>query len=83
MTTTKSFERAELLAQFLFVRTGSVLSKWSGKLNKTEQELYLGAYFGRGVIHIDGQDESVKRTVSICFGRDYEDKNYSKWADLN
>ncbi len=70
------------LALFLLEKTGSVLGRWEGRLNATEQRKLLGEYLGGGVIVIDGEAETVCRRVKVCFGLDYDYRNVTKWSAL-
>lgn len=78
----KDIDYAAHLALFLLKKTGSVLGKWEGRLNATEQRKLLGEYLGGGVIVIDGENETVCRRVSVCFGLDYDYRDILNWRDL-
>jgi hypothetical protein len=70
------------LALFLLEKTGSVLGRWEGHLNATEQRKLIGEYLGGGTIVIDGTLETIARRVSVCFGLDYDYRNVTKWSAL-
>jgi hypothetical protein len=60
----------ENLTAFLMSNCGSVFSVWSGKMSKKDQTNLLGHYFGKGLIVIDGNKETVKHYVRTAFGSD-------------
>jgi len=70
------------LALFLLEKTGSILGRWEGRLNASEQRKLIGEYLGGGVIVIDGEQETVARRVSVCFGLDYDYRDITKWSVL-
>lgn len=70
------------LAFYLLEKTGSVLGRWEGRLNATEQRKLLGEYLGGGVIVIDGETETVARRIKVCFGLDYDYPDIFKWSQL-
>ena len=73
------FEAAENIAFFLLEKTGSVLGYWYGKLSAKEQRALFGQFIGKGNIVIDGEREEIFNRVKVCFGLDYDDRNYRKW----
>jgi len=70
------------LAFFLLDKTGSVCGQWSGKLPAADQRKLFGAFFGKGTLIIDGENETVEHYVKVCFGQDYDTTHYVKWANL-
>lgn len=70
------------LAFFLLEKTGSIFGTWAGKLPATEQRMLFGQRIGKGTIVIDGNQETVCNRVKVCFGLDYDDRNYVKWHSL-
>jgi hypothetical protein len=70
------------LALFLLEKTGTVFGRWVGKLTATEQRALFGRCIGKGRIVIDGEEETISNLVSVCFGRDYDYRNVTKWGVL-
>jgi hypothetical protein len=70
------------LAIFLIEKTGSVFATWSGKMTANEQRNLFGRNIGKGRIVINGDDETIRNRVTVCFGHDYDDRNVTKWAAL-
>jgi hypothetical protein len=70
------------LAHFLLGKTESVCGLWSGKLTASEQRELFGRVIGKGRIVIDGHNEIIFNRVRVCFGRDYDDRNITRWANL-
>lgn len=76
------FEIAANLAAFLTEKTGRATGVFKGRLLKAQQISLFGRYLGKGLIHIDGSNETVSHTVSRCFGLDYEITFASSWVNL-
>jgi hypothetical protein len=74
---------AAKVAFFLLEKTGSVCGKWSGRMNAKEQKNLFGKFFGKGLLLINGANESIRMRVKVCFGTDFEDKVNIKWNQLN
>ncbi len=70
------------VAFFLQEKTGSVLGQWKGKMSAAEQRSLLGRFLGKGMIVIDGAQESICNRVKVCFGLDYDDRNVTKFSAL-
>jgi len=67
---------------FLQEQTNSIFGVWSGRLPaKTQREMF-GKFLGKGTITIDGENETLKHTVSRCFGLDYEHTTDIKWNQI-
>ena len=60
------------LAIFLTERKGSCLATWQGRLSAAEQRALFGQYLGKGLIVIDGADETIEHHRTVCFGMDSE-----------
>lgn len=78
----KNYEAAENLASFLTEKKGSPLGKWEGKMSANEQRELFGRVIGRGMIVVDGNEETISNLVSVCFGQDYDYRNVTKWGAL-
>lgn len=76
-------DHAGNLALFLLDKTGSIWGCWSGKLTAAEQRALFGRFLGKGKIVIDGLREQISNRVSVCFGRDWDDRNVTTWQQLN
>ena len=70
------------MAFFLLEKTGSVCGYWKGHMKAKQQRELFGAFLGKGIIHLDGSNETIKHSVSRCFGLDYEITFESNWAKL-
>ena len=79
---TAHFSYIENLTCFLSDQTGSVLSVWKGKMAAKEQRALFGRYIGKGLIVVNGDDETICNQVKVCFGQDYDNRNITRWADL-
>ncbi|WP_293373602.1 hypothetical protein [Nevskia sp.] len=76
------YEAATNLATFLQDKTGSVCGSWKGKLNAAEQRNLIGRFIGKGMIYIDGANETIEHWVKTGFGLD-ADATFSKtWGAL-
>jgi len=76
---------AARLALFLLDRTGSIFGAVKIDGMKKEEQVHLfGRYLGRGRIEIDGEQEFVGMTTSLCFGmdRDYKAGTCFHWRQL-
>lgn len=67
---------------FLIERTGSCLATWDGRMPAAQQRALFGRFFGKGLIVIDGADETVQHIVKVCFGHDYSVDASVKWGAL-
>ena len=67
------------LAFFLLENTGSPLGRWTGRLPASDQRKLMGKFLGRGVLTINGADETVNYTKKIAFGQDWETSTRT-WA---
>jgi hypothetical protein len=70
------------LAFFLLEKTGSIFGKWHGKMSATEQRKLMGRFLGKGTIIINGDNETVRNRVKVCFGQDWDDREVFTWAQL-
>jgi len=66
------YDFQERIAFFLISKGLNVGSTWEGKLKKAEQVEAFGVYLGRGVIIVNGTNDTVLNTVSICYGTETE-----------
>lgn len=71
------------LAFFLLEKTGSVCGKWCGRMLAQDQRNLFGRYIGKGIIIINGEDETIRNRVKVCFGADWDDRNVTKFASLS
>jgi hypothetical protein len=70
------------LAFFLLEKTGSVCGVWAGNMPADEQRALFGRFLGKGRVHIDGSEETLRHTRKVCFGLDYEETYRATWADI-
>lgn len=70
------------LAMFLQEKTGTVCGRWNGHMSAKDQRELFGRFLGKGMIHIDGAKESLKMTVKVCFGLDFDVRAELAWRDL-
>lgn len=75
-------DRAAGMAFFLMDNTGSVLGHWAGRMAAKDQRKLFGKVIGRGVIIIDGDDETVGHNVSVCFGTMRETVWRESWTKI-
>jgi hypothetical protein len=73
---------AASLALFLVEKTGSTLKRWKGKMPAAEQRQLFGRFIGKGMLYIDGADETIEHHVKVCFGLDSECTVRLNWRDL-
>lgn len=74
---------AAKIAFFLLDRTGSIWGTFKGTLSKKEQLGLFGRYIGKGQIVIDGLHETVCNRVKVCFGMDWDDRNWTQFAEFS
>lgn len=67
------------LTFFLLENTGSPLGRWRGRLPAADQRKLMGKFLGKGVLVINGADETVNHTIKCCFGQDWETTTQT-WA---
>jgi hypothetical protein len=70
------------LAMFLLENTGSIFGKWSGRMPAKDQRKIFGRFMGKGLLHINGECETIKMSVSVCFGLDWDVRESIIWAEL-
>lgn len=70
------------LAFFLLEQTGSVCGKWEGRMSAAEQRALFGRFLGKGVIEIDGTEETLRNRVSVCYGMDWDYRNTTRFRQL-
>lgn len=73
---------AAQLALFLLENTGSIFGVWSGRMTADEQRALFGQFLGKGLIIIDGEKETICNRVKVCYGWDYDDRNWRRWCQL-
>ena len=76
-------DAAANLAMFLLVNTGSIFGHWYGPMKAVEQRRLFGKFVGKGWVVIDGEEETVKHSTSVCFGTMREYQSEHSWRDLN
>ena len=62
---------------FLALQGLSIFGRWSGRLAAQQQRELFGTYLGKGLLTIDGQNDTVSHSVTVCFGTDYDTQRYS------
>lgn len=76
------FDAVANIAVFLMERSGSVLATWTGRLTAAEQREMFGAFLGKGELTINGEEETIRHTVKVCFGLDYNVTFESRWHEI-
>lgn len=71
------------LALFLLSQTGSIFGVYSGNMTAKEQRNLFGKFIGKGMLIINGEEETICNRVKVCFGLDFDDRNITKWSTLN
>jgi hypothetical protein len=55
---------------FLISKGRSSWGHWEGRMSKFEQDQAFGLYLGKGLIVVDGSEETIVSVVKVCFGQD-------------
>lgn len=76
------FEIAANLALFLTEKTGTATGTFAGKMKAREQRGLFGLYLGKGKIVIDGEKETLRHIIKVCFGLDYDITFDKKWNEI-
>lgn len=76
------FTRINNVVSFIFDKKGSVLGIWSGRLTAKEQRELFGVFLGKGILEINGEEETIKHKVKVCFGLDSDVTKFLKFNDL-
>lgn len=72
-----NYEAQKNITMFLLINTGSIFGTWKGKMKAKEQRELFGHYFGKGIIKINGETDTITHTIKVDFGRDiYETGSY-------
>jgi hypothetical protein len=75
-------DRAANLAIFLLENTGSIFGVWQGNMKAADQRALFGRFLGKAWLTIDGENELVRHTRTVCFGLDHEVTHRLTWADI-
>ena len=70
------------LAFFLLDNTGNVCGIYKGRMSAIEQRQLFGCFLGKGIIIINGNDETICCRIKIAFGSDYEDRYSMLWIEI-
>lgn len=70
------------LALFLLEHTGSIYGVWQGHMPATKQRKLFGRFLGKGTLVIDGNNETLRMYVKVCFGLDYDARHLLAWREL-
>jgi len=70
------------LAGFLLINANSIFAKWIGTIKAQDQIKLFGRYLGKGRIIIDGNNETIRMIVKVCFGTDFDIRENIRWRDL-
>lgn len=73
---------AASLAFFLQEKTNSIFGNWTGRMTAAQQRALFGRFLGKGTLIIDGENETLKHRIKVCFGLDSEDTVQLRWAQL-
>ena len=71
------------LAFFLLDHTGSVCGVWRGRMAAVDQRKLFGRFLGKGLLIIDGSNETVRMIVSVCFGTDWDTRELITFGELS
>jgi len=70
------------LAHFLLINADSIFAKWTGTIKAEDQRKLFGKYLGKRRIVNEGEKETIKMIVKVCFGTDFDIRENIKWRDL-
>lgn len=70
------------LALFLTEKKGSALAQWRGKMTADQQRQLFGRFLGKGMLYINGAEETIEHVVTVGFGLDYDVTDIVRWKDL-
>lgn len=70
------------LALYLLEKTDSVFGEHFERMPAAKQRELFGQFIGKGVIIINGAEETICNQVKVCFGLDTDRRNYRNWRDL-
>ena len=70
------------VGHFLMAMTGKTNGTWEGRLPAEYQRKLLGRVIGKGIIAINGEDDTVSNLVSVGFGADYDYRNVTPFRKL-
>jgi len=75
-------DKAANLAHFLLDNAGSVCGLWKGHMLAADQRKLFGRFIGKGLLIVNGADESLRMVVTVCFGTDWDTRELLAWRDL-
>jgi hypothetical protein len=75
-------DHAANLAFFLQEKTGTVCGIWRGHMRAAEQRQLFGQFLGKGLLVINGETETIKHIVRVCFSLDYDTRAEIAWRNL-
>lgn len=76
------YDKAASLAHYVTQATGTPLGRVKVRMPAADQRALFGRYFGRGLLIINGETETVEHVVKRCFGLDHEVTAAVNWRDL-
>jgi len=76
------YSKATDLANYVTQATGTPLGCVKVRMPKADQRALFGQYFGKGLIVIDGETETVSHVIKVAFGADYDITKQVSWRDL-
>lgn len=72
VTINNRFDLATAIGLFLVGKGLKVWDRWEGRLTAKEQRESFGVYMGKGLIIVDGENDTLSMIVKICFGQDIQ-----------
>lgn len=75
-------DRAAAMAFFLMDNAGSIFGRFVGYMKAADQRLIFGRFIGKGLIILNGSDETVGLNVSVCFGTMRDTVWQRRWSEL-
>jgi hypothetical protein len=75
-------DRAAAMAFYCLEYAGSIYGRVYGYMTAADQRILFGRKIGKGLIIVDGSDETVGHSVSMCFGTMRDTVWTAPWRDL-
>jgi len=82
MPVTTNYDHVGNLAFFLLAKTGTILGTWRGRLTAKQQRDLFGRFLGKGILIINGSEETLRHRVKVAFGLDWDDTVVLRWNEV-
>jgi len=66
------YDIAANIAFFLLEKTGSTNGVWRGRMTANQQRSLFGSFLGKGQLVINGENETIRHYIKVCFGLDFD-----------